>query len=137
MRQLPIIFLLIIAVSIAGCAGVTYTPIVETINIPYDSFKSYTLSGENGDNFAIEIKTDGAPVDILILDSKNHSIYNNNFETDAHDSLTSVTHRNIMSMSFSYALPDTGTYYLVIENSQFTNDGADAKRSVNVSVKIK
>jgi hypothetical protein len=112
------------------------TPIVETINVPYDFATPYKLSGEKGETFSIEIKTDGAPVDLLVLDSTNYKIYMNDFKNDAHDSWRSVIHRDIVSKSFSYRLPDTGTYYLVIENSRFSKDGADAKRSVNVAVKI-
>jgi hypothetical protein len=137
MRQLSIIFLLVVAVLISGCAaGTTFKPIVETKNVPYDYIQPYELSGEKGAKFNIEIKTDGAPVDILVLDSKNYIIYNNDFENGAHDSWKSVIHRDIVSKSFSYKLPETGTYYLVIENSDFSKDGADAKRAVNVAIKI-
>lgn len=136
MRPFFIIFLLIFAIFMTGCTDKSFTPIVETINVPYDYSQPFILSGEKGASFAIEIKTDGAPVDILILDSKNYAIYNNDFKNNAHDPWKSVTHHDIVSKSFSYKLPENGTYYLVIENSRFTQDGADAKRSVNVAVKI-
>jgi hypothetical protein len=113
----------------------------ETKNVPYDYIQPYELSGEQGDRFSIEIKTDGAPIDILILDTENFTKYNKSFTNDVYGNWNGVINRDIVSKEFSFSLPTSGTYYLrfrqVLENSQFTSNGADAKRSVNVAIRIK
>lgn len=44
---------------------------------------------------------------------------------------------DIVSKNFIYTLPSQGQYYLVIDNSGLLNNGADAKRDVNVQVTVK
>jgi len=126
----------IFLVFIAGCSGTTVL-VDETINVPYDVMQPYELIGEKGDRFSIELKTDGAPIDILIFDTPNFIKYNKSFGNDVYNTWNGVIERNIVSKEFSYSLPTSGTYYLVIENSQFTSNGADAKRGVNIALKIK
>lgn len=137
-RPLLIVLLFIGVVFIAGCTGMgtNLEPIVETIDVPYDYIQPYELWGEKGVSFAITIKTDGAPVDLLILDTENYIKFSKAFENDISETWDAVIYRDVISKEFSYTLPDHGTYYLVIENSEFTTNGADAKRDVSVSVRI-
>lgn len=138
MKRCIVLLLVVISLFLAGCtsSSSSFKPIDETINIPYDYVQPYELSGEKGATFDISIKTDGSPVDILIFDSENYLEYDKAFETGSGGKWKSVMYRDIVSKSFSYTLPEIGSYWLVIENSEFTSNGADAKRSVNVTVKI-
>ena len=135
-KPLLSILLILAAVSIAGCADTKMEPIVETINVLYDTIQPYELMGEKGACFNIEIRTDGSPIDILLLDTENYNIYGNAFENDILHSWKGVAYRDIVSKKFSFTLPKSGTYYMVIENSRFIKNGADAKRNVNVAVRI-
>jgi len=108
----------------------------ETDNLEYNYIIHYLLSGDQGYQFNIKITTDGAPVDILILDENNYLEYSNAFEKRSSFSINGVFYKNVVSKNFKYTLPSRGKYYLVIENSKFLKDGADAKRAVNYQVSV-
>jgi hypothetical protein len=135
-EQLKLTLLLFVIISIAGCLGATFEPIKETIQVPYDHCRPYELWGEKGVYFDIEIKTDGAPVDVLILNTENYIKYNKAFTEGISTKWNGIFHRDIVSKKFRFTLPESGTYYMIIENSKFTSDGADAKREVNIAVSI-
>ncbi|MBP2146879.1 hypothetical protein J2129_002333 [Methanofollis sp. W23] len=137
-RPLLIVLLLIGTVLIAGCTGTgtTLEPVVASVDVPYDYLYVYELWGEKGTSFSIEINTDGAPVDLLVFNRANYIKYKKAFENSTQDTWKAVIYRDVVSKEFTYTLPHYGTHYLVIENSEFTTDGADAKRDVNVSVRI-
>jgi len=116
--------------------GGEYEPLDEITNLPYDYIQPYELWGEKGARFTFFIKTDGAPVDILLLDEENYQKLDQAFCYDGSGTWKGYTYCDIVQKKFSYVLPEAGTYFLVIENSQFIDDGADAKRAVNVAVKI-
>ena len=117
-------------------SGMSELPLDEIINVPYDYMDGYELWGDKGARFTFFVKTDGAPVDLLLLDAVNYQKYDGAFCYEGCGTWNGYTYRDIVQKKFSYVLPETGTYYLVIENSDFIDNGADAKRAVNVAVKI-
>ena len=108
----------------------------EMITIPHNHLHSYPIAGDQGYQFNIEIKTDGAPVNVLIMDHDTYLNYLNAYKHSSSISFTAVTYTYVVSKNFSYMLPSQGQYYLVIDNSGFLKDGADAKRAVNVQIKV-
>ena len=116
--------------------GMSELPIDEIINVPYNYMQPYELWGEKGARFTFFVKTDGAPVDLLLLDAVNYQKYEDAFCYEGSGTWNGYTYRDIVQKKFSYVLPETGTYWLLIENSNFIDNGADAKRNVNVAVKI-
>ena len=112
-------------------------PIVnESKTVQYHYIAYYLLAGDQGYHFTIDINTDGAPVDVLILDEDNFQTYSNAFKVGGSTSFTGVFYRFVIEKNFDYLLPSQGKYYLVIENAPFLVDGADARRDVKVDVNI-
>jgi len=112
-------------------------PVVdETKTAFHDHSLSYLLAGDQGYQFNIEITTDGAPVDVLVLDENNYQVYSNAFKNGGSTSFNGVIYTYVVTKNFQYVLPSQGKYYLVIENTLFLKDGADAKRDVNVQVTV-
>jgi hypothetical protein len=104
--------------------------------VHYNHMVSYLLAGDQGYQFNIEIATDGAPVDVLVLDESDYQLYSNAFKQGSAVSFSGVIYKFVVSKNFQYVLPSQGRYYLAIENSPFLNGGADAKRDVNVSINV-
>jgi hypothetical protein len=92
--------------------------------------------GDQGYQFNIGITTDGAPVDVLILDENNFLVYKYAFTSGTSYSIKGVIATYTVSKTFQYVLPSQGSYYLVTENAPFLTDGADARRDVNVRVTV-
>lgn len=108
----------------------------ETKTVPYNHILSYLLAGDQGYQFNIEITTDGAPVDVLVLDENNYQVYSNAFKNGGSTSFNGVIYTSVVTKNFQYVLPSQGKYYLVIENAPFLTDGADAKNDVNVQMMV-
>ena len=107
-------------------------PLVE---IPYKTFKGWYFNGNSGNVYQISISASD-PVDVLILDQKNFNIYQNGFESRSAVHFTSTSYKSIKSKEITYVMPNTDTYYVVIENADSLVNGADAKTSVIASIKI-
>jgi hypothetical protein len=115
-------------------------PVVdETKTVPYNHILSYLLAGDQGYQFNIEITTDGAPVDVLVLDENNYQVYLNSLKNDAFSfSFNGVIYNTVVTKNFQYVLPYQGKYYLVIENVPSLRMAPDdwSKRDVDVQVTV-
>ncbi|UUX92670.1 hypothetical protein [Methanoplanus endosymbiosus] len=138
-----LIFILVVSTLICGCLSDKLNfsndmeePIDEVITLDEEYIQSYSLTGIKGAVFDIQIVTDGAPVDLWIFDDENYINYDKSFEDGLNYKWKGISHKIINNKKISYKLPDTGTYYLVIENAYFTEEGANAGRKVNLRVII-
>ncbi len=103
--------------------------------LQYDYIQKYEIWGEKGVSFDISVKSSGN-IDILILDVENYMKYTNGFENGINKPFRGSIYKNVNSKDFQYCLPETGTYYMIIENSKFVSGGADARRGVNIEVSV-
>jgi len=108
----------------------------ETKRIERETMVYYLLAGDKGYQFNIDVVTDGAPVDIFIMDEQSYQVYSKAFEQGSDFSINAISFKNVARKSVKYSLPSQGSYYLVIENAYFIKDGADAERAVNVNVVV-
>ncbi|MDD1701588.1 MAG: hypothetical protein LUQ31_01240 [Methanoregula sp.] len=117
-------------------SGTAITIVDETKTLPEKTFFYYLLSGDEGYQFDIDVTTDGAPVDILIMDEQTYQEYSSAFKQGKALSFNAVTFKNTAAKTLEYSLPSRGDYYLVIENSPLLEGGADANRALNVRVLV-
>jgi len=105
------------------------------VNIPYNTNSYYSFNGNSGNIYHISVSA-GSLIDILVMDQSNFNSYQNAFKSGSAISFNAVSYKSVSSKDFTYILPNSGTYYVVIDNSPFLNGGADAKTSVIASTKI-
>jgi len=103
--------------------------------IQYNHIKYSSFSANSGDSFQISVSASN-PVDVLIFDQNNFKIYQKGFTSGSAVSFRGAIYKSIKSKEITYVAPNSGTYYIVIENSDFLSNGADAKTTVVSSVKI-
>lgn len=107
----------------------------EAKQLPYPWLQWYVLEG--GDTqITAEINTDGAPVDVLILDQKNFNDYKDGFTRNSKTAFTGEIYTGVITKTIHFTLLSKGTYYLAVENSPYLDNGADAKKTVYVQVKV-
>lgn len=112
------------------------TIINNVVNIPYDTNEGYYFNGNTGNIYQISVNADLTPVNILVLDQTNYNLYQNAFKTGSAVSFNAVTYKSVGSEDFDYTLPSSGTYYVVIDNSNFLTGSANSKISAHVTTKI-
>ena len=106
-------------------------------HLAYDYMQTYELWGEEGACFDISVESTGGNIDILIMDVDNYINYDKGFEEGINKQFRAVTYKDVNSENFQYCLPESGTHYMVIENSKFLKGGADARCGVDISVSVK
>lgn len=107
----------------------------EVKEMPYPWLQWYALDGGEK-QFTAEINTDGAPVDVLILDQKNFEDYKDGFSRNSESVFTGEIFTGVITRTVHFTPSSTGTYYLAVENSPYLESGADARRTVYVRVKV-
>jgi transglutaminase-like putative cysteine protease len=106
-----------------------------SVNIPYNTYRWNYFEGNTGDTCHI-IVTASHPVDVFVMDRANFNVYNSGAGSDSAVSFEGKFFHSVTSGDFTFVLPSTDTYYVVIENSPYLTNGADAKTSVTASIKI-
>jgi hypothetical protein len=124
--------------DVADTSVVDSIPILSRmIVVEYDHVEYYLLAGDKGYTFSINVSSCTSPVDVLIMDQENLDIYLNGFEKGNKASFKGTIQKNVVAFTRNYQLPAQGKYYLVVENAQFLNDGADSKKTVVCFAKIR
>ncbi len=112
----------------------------ETTTINADEIKYYSFSGEEGVTITVSINvTSGGPIDILLLDSSNFQTYKNAFVSGSSTNFEYYVDGSALSVkskTYEFTLPSSQTYYIVIENADFTSGGASPQGSVDVKIVV-
>jgi len=112
------------------------TVVNDLVTIPYNSNEAYDFSGNSGNAYHISISAT-SPVNILVMDPANYNIYQNAFKSGSAVTFNHfVSYQTVKSEGFDYILPNTGRYYVVIDNSPFITGSVSSKTSVLASTKI-
>src|SRR5208283_780719 len=106
------------------------------VNIPYNTNEGYYFNGNTGNSYQISVNAGLTPINILVMDQTNYNIYQNAFKSGSAVSFNAVTYKSVGSEDFDYTLPSSGTYYVVIDNSNFLTGSANSKTSAIVTTKI-
>lgn len=151
---LLVVVVLIAACSFSGCAkatsklmaskaGIKISNALENSQTYSDSdtlswnwVQTYELIGERGTEFKIHYKGN-APVDLMILDSKNLNIYDRAVESGRYTTKVNGKfwlNRNEVNIAFTQ--PDNQQYYLVIDNTDLFSNGAKSGRTVTYTITL-
>src|SRR5208283_3489713 len=114
----------------------TLTIVDNVVNIPYNTNEGYYFNGNAGNIYQISVNAGLTPINILVMDQTNYNIYQNAFKSGSAVSFNAVTYKSVGSEDFDYTLPSSGTYYVVIDNSNFLTGSANSKTSAIVTTKI-
>jgi hypothetical protein len=131
------------ATSITALSSIITTPtpsplLEETVTIGRDTYRSWEFTLSIGRRYAVEVVTDGAPVDLLILDQANYNKFSNAFYANSGAPWDQyilfvpsiVQDREVFKVSFG------GKYRVIIENADFIAGGAVTTRDIAVSVRL-
>lgn len=113
----------------SGCMGGKS----ETVTIEKGFMYSYSFDMPEETEVFFSLETDGAPVDVLVLDRANFEVFQKIFSGGGDGRVSVlVTHPGVVSKSFTFTSPNDDTYYIVVENSDWLKGGATATRAVRV-----
>src|SRR5208337_1961160 len=121
------------AITLASIYPITI--VNNIVNIPYNINEEYSFNGNSGNVYHISVGASSL-INILVMDQTNYNIYQNAFKSGSAVTFTSVSYKSVRSQDFDYILPNSGTYYVVIDNSPFLTGSANSKTSVMASTKI-
>jgi hypothetical protein len=127
-----VIVILAVAPWIAQPARAQSTSVSQLIVVPQDRSVEYVLRNATGDEtFRLSIRTDGDPVDILLLDPTNLELYQNGASFHAYAPPTRV---RVLSETVNFSVHGPGNWFLVIDNTAQPPQGAYAGRDVEVQL---
>jgi hypothetical protein len=131
-----IILLVFLVVLTSGC--IAHTLYDETAFVEKDYEMEYGVEVvEPPLSLDVTLKTDGRPVDLLVLDESNYKIFTDGFTSGNYRPFRTIGFNPfIIETTESYTLPKKGMYYVVIENSDYLSNGANAGRGVKYQVTI-
>ncbi|MFA4824454.1 MAG: zinc ribbon domain-containing protein [Methanoregula sp.] len=106
-----------------------------TVQIQNNYYYYYRLDMQQGDMKKISIKTDGSPIDLMVMDSSNFKKYED-AEKNPQSKYTWQSRNQLSIINTEYILtaPFDDTYYFVLDNTNYPSLGAYAKKNVNVGV---
>ena len=107
--------------------------------VPKDEQKNWVLRGSTGHRYLVELVTDGAPVDLVILDSYN---YDKKFGA-AISSKTGEPWEEYIALktmitrgSVEFKAPTSDAFRIAVENADVIPGGAVATRDVSVTIRV-
>jgi hypothetical protein len=115
----------------------TTTPVINKFDtVAFNQDYHYIINGNAGDGYQISISA-SSPVNILVMDQSNFNIYINGFQTGS-SSITwhSATYLSVQSKSFTYVLPASGQYYVVLDNSNYIKGSDLSENTVQVTTVV-
>jgi len=112
----------------------------ETKRIGINEYLTYRFQGLNTDtvNVTIEVVS-GDSIDTFILSSENFSDYLTMMQSGRakpYKPYSTGKGLNLKYITYSFKVPEDGTYYIVEDNSYLPNNGGSPGRSVEVNIKF-
>jgi hypothetical protein len=154
------LLLLIFFVFTTGCVsqeGAHPTPVIPTTTLPplvttpmpvsllettvtvnRDAFSSWEFSLHIGNRYTVEVVTDGAPVDLLVLDAANYRLYTTAFYSRSGSPWESyvILIPGVVQDHVEFKVPLAGRYRVIIENADIIPGGAVTTRDVTVVIRV-
>jgi predicted small secreted protein len=123
------------ALIIAGCTTTTKSGNGQDSRLLLkDTFEKFTLQLDPKNNVQVNMTTDGAPVDVLLLDAPAFDSYTGAVNGSGASWSTLASRLNTNAANFSYAVNTGGTYYIVVDNTGMVPGGAGGASDVFVNV---
>ena len=138
-RTIVSLFILniILFTSFAGSASVKVN---NTVNVKNNQIFVMTFTAKSGETLQCNYTvTDGGAVDFIVMNQTNFNIYNNGWITKNTANFSYWSQLSAINTTHAFLtikLTVSGTYYLVIENSNYFVGGAFTEGPVTIAVSI-
>lgn len=127
------------AQTTAASTPTSITILDETTTVYSDEYLSYSNRLDGGTTITIGVWTDGNPVDLFLMDAQDFDEYESvqqTWEAETFSYYVAGSALHVVSKTYTWVVPESNTYYIVVDNTEAPDDGAYAGRAVNVHVVI-
>ena len=139
-RIILVVIACVLMMAGVGMVSAMETIVDETISLDMDYYWSSSTLYYVGDVLEVTIKTDGAPVDIFLMNAHDFDEYedmqNDQSGADGFNYYVDGSALKVVKKRYAFEIPETNTYYIVVDNTIQPEGGADPRRSVNAHVAI-
>lgn len=91
-------------------------------------FHTVRIDGINGGSIEVDVELDDEdPIDIMLMDLQEY----NNYQTGVEQIRYIYGRLEVLALSFTWEAPDNGTYFLVLDNTDDPEGGADSYYTVS------
>ena len=111
------------------------TVLDETTAVYWDEYLSYSVRLDEGDLITISVTTDGSPIDLFLMNAQDFDEYES-VQTGYINYYVDGSALNVVSKTYTWAVPESDTYYIVADNTDVPDGGAYSGYDVNVHVVI-
>lgn len=118
-----------------GMVSAAETIVDETTTVESDEYLYYSALFYEGATITVSVKTDGAPIDVFLMDAQDFDEYEDE-QSDYIHYYVDGSALKIMNKRYNWVVPETNTYYIVVDNTIAPDAGANPRRSINVHVAI-
>lgn len=112
----------------------------ETKRIGINEYLAYRFQGLSSDTINVTIEVvSGDSIDTFVLSSENFSDYLTMVQSgrpNPYKPYSTGKGLNLKYITYSFKVPEDGTYYIVEDNSYLPNNGASPGRSAEVNIKF-
>ncbi|MDD1679827.1 MAG: hypothetical protein LUO93_11675 [Methanomicrobiales archaeon] len=117
----------------------TPAPLLEKmVTVKRDTYNSWELTFPAGKRFEVEVITDGAPVDLLVLDLANYNRFSSAFSSNSgmpwEEYVIFVP--GIVHDKVEFKAPRSGKYRVIVENADYLPGGAATTRDVSAILRV-
>lgn len=132
--------ILFFVLSVATMPVLANSLLDEGLQISSGQFEAYSFSGTKGVSISVNFKINsGGAVNLLLMDSGNFTLFSSDCSNGGSSPFYyygSGSALSTMSKSYSFTLPSTQSYYVVIDNAGCVAGGASPSGSVNFHITI-
>lgn len=111
----------------------------ETTTVYSDEYLSYSNRLDGGTTITIGVWTDGTPVDLFLMNAQDFDEYESvqqTWEAETFSYYVAGSALHVVSKTYTWVVPKSNTYYIVVDNTDAPDYGSYAGRAVNVHVVI-
>lgn len=140
LQKFYVLGILFFVLSVAAMPVLANSLLDEGLQISSGQFEAYSFSGSKGNSITVDFKINsGGAVNLLLMDAGNFTLFSSDCSNGGSTPFyyyVSGSTLSTMSKSFSFTLPRTQSYYVVIDNAGCVAGGASPSGSVNFHITI-
>lgn len=139
-RTILVVVACLLTMCGTGMVSAAETVFDETTTVKSDYYMYYSVLFYEGATVTVNVNTDGAPIDLFLMDAQDFDEYqdmqNEQSGVNEFNYYVAGSSMNVVKKRYTWVVPETNTYYIVVDNTIQPEGGADPRRSVNVHVKM-
>jgi hypothetical protein len=108
----------------------------ETTWLDNDHYLEYSAVLNKGTTLNIDVSANSG-IDVMVMDSSGFTDYKDAVSSFSGGEWNSyISQKSIMKKSFTFTVPSTDRYYIIIDNTDSLEGGAYANKGLSVSLKV-